>query len=248
MIRTIYQFLLLFQSCFNWSIFAAQRAVPWPEASRLSQLAEEQNSAEQHRRCRAREILAPGFEPCEMALQEVGRQRFSGTMEIVEVQTCCATPPVSMKFGPGLSKEFHHIASGNWNCVSTSLSKNRIHKLHILIYIFIIIHIYICISCIYIYMYIMYIYIYVYHVYIYVCIRINEEPFQILYHELPNVTRGLSSFRAPHEPSTAAQRPLYRSSRNAAATGSCGRRLSHGGLRKAATARMETHAWKCYWL
>ena len=153
MIGTIYQFLLLFQSCFNWSIFAAQRAVPWPEASRLSQLAEEQNSAEQHRRCRAREILAPGFEPCEMALQEVGRQRFSGTMEIVEVQTCCATPPVSMKFGPGLSKEFHHIASGNWNCVSTSLSKNRIHKLHILIHMFIIIHIYVY---------------HVYHVYIYV--------------------------------------------------------------------------------
>ena len=90
-------------------------------------------------------------------------------------------------------------------------------------------------------MYIMYIYIC-----IYVCIRINEEPFQILYHELPNVTRGLSPFRAPHEPSTAAQRPLYRSSRNAAATGSCGRRLSHGGLRKAATARMETHGWKSY--
>ena len=237
MIGTIYQFLLLFQSCFNWSIFAAQRAVPWPEASRLSQLAEEQNSAEQHRRCRAREILAPGFEPCEMALQEVGRQRFSGTMEIVEVQTCCATPPVSMKFGPGLSKEFHHIASGNWNCVSTSLSKNRIHKLHILIYMFIIIHIYICISCIS-----------CIYICIYVCIRINEEPFQILYHELPNVTRGLSPFRAPHEPSTAAQRPLYRSSRNAAATGSCGRRLSHGGLRKAATARMETHGWKSYWL
>lgn len=65
-------------------------AVPWPKASRLSQLAEEQNSAEQHRRCRAREILAPGFEPCEISLQGAVRDslwpwRLSKSKRVVQL-------------------------------------------------------------------------------------------------------------------------------------------------------------------